>query len=332
MNTDGPGAGDAGMTAENETGPAHGPHPETYREGKLDVRRVALISNPKAGKGRTGDKLAKARNRLAELGVDVVHMQGSSPQASRELAAEAVADDAIDVIACCGGDGLVSLVLQEQAMSGKPIGIIPTGTGNDHAREHGIPLDPERAAETIAVGRFRTTDLGLMKGPGFEDHWFGTIAMAGFDSLVTERTNQISWPTGKSRYVAAIAIEFAKFHSLPARLVIERDLVLDENLTMVAIGNTRTYGGGMKVCPTADPTDGMLNVTVLKRLSRRRAAMKFPKIFTGDFLNEEGVSTFRASHISLRMDGVTAFADGDPVGPADFTVECVPGAGCYIVP
>ena len=49
MNTDAPVAGDAGMTAENETGPAHGPHPETYREGKLDVRRVALISNPKAG-------------------------------------------------------------------------------------------------------------------------------------------------------------------------------------------------------------------------------------------------------------------------------------------
>lgn len=308
------------------------PHPETYREGKLDVRRVAMITNPKAGKGRSGDKLAKARNRLVELGVDVVHMQGASAEASRELAAEAVADDAIDAIACCGGDGLVSLVLQEQAMSGKPLGIIPTGTGNDHAREYGIPLDPERAAETIAVGRHRTTDLGLMRGPGVDGHWFGTIAMAGFDSLVTERTNQISWPTGKMRYVAAIGIEFAKFHSLPTRLVIERDLVLDENLTMVAIGNTRTYGGGMKVCPTADPADGMLNVTVLKRLSRRRAAVKFPKIFTGEFLNEEGVSTFRASHIALRMDGVTAFADGDPVGPADITVECVPGAGSYIIP
>lgn len=178
------------------------PHPETYREGKLDVRRVAMITNPKAGKGRSGDKLAKARNRLVELGVDVVHMQGASAEASRELAAEAVADDAIDAIACCGG-------------------------------------------------------------PGVDGHWFGTIAMAGFDSLVTERTNQISWPTGKMRYVAAIGIEFAKFHSLPTRLVIERDLVLDENLTMVAIGNTRTYGGGMKVCPTADPADGMLNVTVL---------------------------------------------------------------------
>lgn len=249
------------------------PHPETYREGKLDVRRVAMITNPKAGKGRSGDKLAKARNRLVELGVDVVHMQGASAEASRELAAEAVADDAIDAIACCGGDGLVSLVLQEQAMSGKPLGIIPTGTGNDHAREYGIPLDPERAAETIAVGRYRTTDLGLMRGPGVDGHWFGTIAMAGFDSLVTERTNQISWPTGKMRYVA-----------------------------------------------------------VLKRLSRRRAAVKFPKIFTGEFLNEEGVSTFRASHIALRMDGVTAFADGDPVGPADITVECVPGASSYIIP
>lgn len=179
------------------------PHPETYREGKLDVRRVAMITNPKAGKGRSGDKLAKARNRLVELGVDVVHMQGASAEASRELAAEAVADDAIDAIACCGGDGLVSLVLQEQAMSGKPLGIIPTGTGNDHAREYGIPLDPERAAETIAVGRYRTTDLGLMRGPGVDGHWFGTIAMAGFDSLVTERTNRISWPTGKMRYVAA---------------------------------------------------------------------------------------------------------------------------------
>lgn len=60
--------------------------------------------------------------------------------------------------------------------------------------------------------------------------------------------------------------------------------------------------------------------------------MKFPKIFTGEFLNEEGVCTFPASHIALRMDGVTAFADGDPVGPADITVECVPGASSYIIP
>lgn len=303
-----------------------------YREGRIDVRRVAMISNPKAGKGLSGEKLAKARNRLAELGVDVVHMQGASAQASRELAADAVADDSIDAIACCGGDGLVSLVLQEQAQSGKPLGIIPTGTGNDHAREYGIPLSSERAAEVIAAGRFRTTDLGLMTGPGFEDHWYGTIAMAGFDSLVTERSNQISWPTGKSRYVVAAAIEFSQFHSLPAKLVIDHRVVMEENLTMVVIGNTKTYGGGMRVCPTADPADGMLNVTVLKRLGRRHALMKFPKIFSGEFLNEEGVSTFRASHVSLRMDGITAFADGDPVGPADMEISCVPGAGCYLVP
>lgn len=244
-----------------------------YEVGHVDLQRVALLTNPHAGKGRAGLAAEIARGRFADHGIDVLTIQGADPEGARDLARQMVEDPEVDALVVCGGDGLINLALQEQAGSGVPLGIIPAGTGNDHAREYGIPLDPERAAETIAVGRYRTTDLGLMRGPGVDGHWFGTIAMAGFDSLVTERTNQISWPTGKMRYVA-----------------------------------------------------------VLKRLSRRRAAVKFPKIFTGEFLNEEGVSTFRASHIALRMDGVTAFADGDPVGPADITVECVPGAGSYIIP
>ncbi|WP_425278767.1 diacylglycerol kinase family protein [Corynebacterium bovis] len=294
------------------------------------------MTNPAAGKGTAVAAADAARRRFGERGVDVVSIQGASPASSRELAAQAVADDRIDALVVCGGDGLINLALQEQAGTGTPLGIIPAGTGNDHAREYRIPMDPCRAADVVVGGFTTTTDLSLMtrrapgarggvdrapgasggvdRAPGarggadgagvahgvdralgvahgadralgvahgadaadgvVEQAWFGTIACAGFDSLVSDRTNRIAWPTGRARYNLAIVMEFLNFHSIPTRLVLDHERVIEDHMTLVAMGNTRSYGGGMLICPQADHHDGLLDVTVLERMNRFRAAAR----------------------------------------------------------
>ncbi|WP_260433310.1 diacylglycerol kinase family protein [Corynebacterium bovis] len=358
-----------------------------YAVGEVDVRRVALLTNPAAGKGTAVAAADAARRRFGERGVDVVSIQGASPASSRELAAQAVADDRIDALVVCGGDGLINLALQEQAGAGTPLGIIPAGTGNDHAREYRIPMDPRRAADVVVGGFTTTTDLGLMtrrapgarggvdrapgarggadgapgarggadgagvahgvdRAPGVahgagaadgvvEQAWFGTIACAGFDSLVSDRTNRIAWPTGRARYNLAIVMEFLNFHSIPTRLVLDHERVIEDHMTLVAMGNTRSYGGGMLICPQADHHDGLLDVTVLERMNRFRAAAKFGTIFSGEFVNEPGISTYRARHISIEMESappISCYADGDRFAPLPVEVEVVRAAGRYIVP
>ncbi|RRQ14042.1 diacylglycerol kinase [Corynebacterium bovis] len=367
-----------------------------YAVGEVDVRRVALLTNPAAGKGTAVAAADAARRRFGERGVDVVSIQGASPASSRELAAQAVADDRIDALVVCGGDGLINLALHEQAGTGTPLGIIPAGTGNDHAREYRIPMDPRRAADVVVGGFTTTTDLGLMtrrapgarggvdrapgarggvdgagvahgvdRAPGarggadgagvahgadralgvahgagasdgvVEQAWFGTIACAGFDSLVSDRTNRIVWPTGRARYNLAIVMEFLNFHSIPTRLVLDHERVIEDHMTLVAMGNTRSYGGGMLICPQADHHDGLLDVTVLERMNRFRAAAKFGTIFSGEFVNEPGISTYRARHISIEMEStppISCYADGDRFAPLPVEVEVVRAAGRYIVP
>lgn len=335
---------------------------ETFEVGSLEIRRVAMLTNPAAGKGGASDKAVKAAQQLNRRGVDVVSIQGRDAAGARELAREMVEDDTIDALVVAGGDGLISLALQEQANSGKPLGIIPAGTGNDHAREFGISTDPVKAANVIADGFWSTTDLARMhrlqpgadltaaealrldpaeaKDPDEVSKWYGTIACNGFDSLVTDRTNAIAWPKGRMRYNLAILLEFLNFHSIPMRLVLDPGegpkgqpmQVIEENATLVAVGNTRSYGGGMYVCPDADHHDGLLEVTLLGRMSRVRAAWSFGRIFTGDIEDVEGVHQMRAKKVRIDMPDMNTYADGERFARLPMEIEVVPGAGRFLVP
>lgn len=312
--------------------------PETFQVGHAQIGTVALLTNPAAGKGSATDAATVARERLNNRGVDVVSIQGATPEASRKLAADAINDDRVDALVVCGGDGLINLALQEQAQSGKPLGIIPAGTGNDHAREYNIPLHAEKAADVIADGFWTTTDLGIMRAdaPDVDPHWFGTIACAGFDSLVSDRTNKITWPKGRNRYNLAIVLEFLNFHSLPARVVLDpgtdQERELGDRVTLCAIGNTRTYGGGMYICPDANHHDGLFDVTVMGRMNRAEVVWKFGKIFRGSIRGENGIEMYQAKKVRVEMDGINGYADGELYAPLPMEVEVVPGAGKYLVP
>ncbi|MCH6197074.1 diacylglycerol kinase [Corynebacterium mastitidis] len=304
----------------------------TYQLGQRKISRVALLTNPAAGKGKAVAASEVATRAFYRYGVDVVSISGSSPEASRELAREMIQDDSIDALVACGGDGLIGLALQEQAGTDTPLGIIPAGTGNDHAREYKIPLDPRRAAKTIVEGFTTRTDLGIMRTDDGQQRYFGTIACAGFDSLVTDRTNRIPWPSGQPRYVLAILIEFLNFHSLPTRITLDDADPIEGDVTLCAIGNTKTYGGGMQVCPDADHYDGLFDITVATKMSRRKAALNVSKIFSGDFEDLEEAHQYRARKVRVEMPGINAYADGDKYFACPVECEVVPGAGYYIVP
>ncbi|WP_308194004.1 diacylglycerol kinase [Mycolicibacterium neoaurum] len=289
------------------------------------MKRVTVLTNPASGHGSAPHAAERAVAQLHRRGVDVVPVAGRDPAHARQLV-EGALERGMDALVVVGGDGIISLALQVLATTGIPLGIIPAGTGNDHAREFGIPTkDPEAAADIVVDGRAATVDLGRIVGADGTQRWFGTVMAAGFDSLVTDRTNRMRWPHGRMRYNLAMVAEISALRLLPFRLTFD-GVEVQTDLTLAAFGNTRSYGGGMRICPGADPTDGLLDVTMVASASRTRLIRLFPTVFRGTHVDLDEVQTRRARVITVDCPAINAYADGEFVCPLPVEVSAVPGA------
>ncbi|MBH0120667.1 diacylglycerol kinase [Rhodococcus sp. CX] len=291
---------------------------------------VTALTNPAARDRRSAHVRAAALHRLRERGFVVTEIAGDSPAESSELAARAVADGT-DALVVIGGDGLVFLAWQAAAGTGIPLGIVPAGTGNDHARALGIPTDPVAAADVIVGGRTRTIDLGRATPVGLRPLWFGTVLASGFDSLVTDRANRMRWPRGHLRYNAATVAELANLRLLPYRITLDGN-TFDTEATMVSVGNASSYGGGMRIAPNARLDDGLFDVVVVTSASRSRLLRLFPRVYRGTHVDLDEVTVYRARSVRLDCPGITAYADGERVGPLPVDIEAMPDAGCVFVP
>ncbi|MEW2482796.1 diacylglycerol kinase [Mycobacterium sp. NPDC049093] len=296
------------------------------------MNRVTVLTNPLSGHGNAPHAAERAGAQLQRRGIDVCAIVGTDAAHARRLVDEAL-DRGTDALVVVGGDGVISLALQALATGDVPLGIVPAGTGNDHAREYRLPTgDPEAAADVIADGYTETVDLGHIEDAAGAVKWFGTVMAAGFDSLVSDRTNRMRWPHGRMRYNVAMVAEISKLRLLPFRLTFGDDPEIRTDLTLAAFGNTRSYGGGMLICPGADHSDGLLDVTMITSASRTRLIRLFPTVFKGTHVELDEVTTKRAKTIHVECPGINAYADGDYAAPLPVTVSAVPAALRLLVP
>ncbi|MHB1234787.1 MAG: diacylglycerol kinase family protein, partial [Microbacteriaceae bacterium] len=271
---------------------------------------------------------------LRAAGHDVTVLQESSYRQLQERAALAMtaSPDALIVV---GGDGMANLGANLVAGTGVPLGIVPSGTGNDLARGLGIPLgDPEAALgcllAALASGP-RITDAARVSLPGGEVRWFACVLSAGFDAIVNERANRMRWPKGKSRYLLALLRELARLKPIDYRLVLD-GIPSSTRAVLVAVGNNVSLGGGMRVTPDAALDDGLLDVLVVTPLSRRGFLRIFPRVFSGTHVGDPHVSIHRARRITVEADSIVAYADGERFGPLPVEIEVVPGCLRVLAP
>jgi len=108
--------------------------------------------------------------------------------------------------------------------------------------------------------------------------------------------------------------------------------LLETEAVMVAVGNTRTYGGGMLICPDAVLDDGLLDLTVVGPLSRVSMLRLLPALSAGKRQDHPQVKQFRAAAVTLTAPGAPATADGEPAGILPITMRAAPGALNVLVP
>lgn len=283
-------------------------------------REIALLTNPTAGHGRGARYRDAALARLRESGFVVRNLAGRDADEAADLARGCVADG-VEALVLCGGDGLVHLGVQAVAGTGVPLGLIPSGTGNDFARYLDLPrTDPVAAADRVIASRRRTIDLARSG-----DRWFVTVLAAGFDAIVNERANAMTWPRGQMRYNLATLAELRTFRPIPYVLQLDGETVEHEAM-LVAVGNGPSFGGGLRITEGALLDDGLLDVVVITRMSKPKLVRSYPRLFTGRI---DGVAEYvhrRVRSVTVAAPGIVSYADGERFGPLPLTVECVPGA------
>ena len=298
--------------------------------------RVALLVNPAARSGAHTGAATRAAERLRTHGVQTSILSGGSAAESSALLRAAI-QVGVDAVAVAGGDGTVNLAIQEVAGTGIPLGIVPSGTGNDFAATLGLrELDVTAAADTIAAGRTRLIDLARVTRGDGSTQYFGSVLASGFDSKVNDRANAMRWPRGGSRYNIAILVEFLTLAGIPYEVELELADGTRESqsgdLVMATVGNGRTYGGGIPICPDADPSDGLLDLVLVRPAGRLRLLRLLPRVYRGTHGGVPEVSIRRVRSVRLSSPGVTAYADGDPIGALPLTVDVVPGALTIFTP
>ncbi|MDM3973316.1 diacylglycerol kinase [Mycobacterium marseillense] len=293
---------------------------------RREIGKVIALTNPVSGHGAAVRAAQLAIARLHKRGVEVVEIIGDDAEDARHLVGAAL-DKGADAVMVTGGDGVFSNALQVLAGTDIPAGIVPAGTGNDHARAFGIPThDPEAAADIIVGGWTEPIDLGRITDSDGVGKWFGTVAATGFDSLVTDRANRMRWPHGRLRYYVAMLAELSQLRLLPFRMVLDGTTEIDADITLAAFGNTRSYGGGMRICPAADYTDGLLDITMVHSASRTRLVRLFPTVMKGTHVDLDEVSTTRARSVHVECPGINVYADGDFACALPAEISAVPRA------
>ncbi|MCY4421935.1 MAG: diacylglycerol kinase family lipid kinase [Acidimicrobiaceae bacterium] len=283
------------------------------------MAEVHLLVSPRGGRGRAAAAAPIVRRVIEQAGHTPVDISGGSAQESADAARAAVEAGAERLIAV-GGDGAVHLAVQGVAGTDAALGIVPAGTGNDFARALGLfGLSVEEAAAR-ALGPSRPVDaIGTDR-----QSWVTFNVTGGFSVDVNVRADRLRFPRGPSRYTVATLLTMPGLRH--RHLVVTVDGQRTEyRSAMFAVASTPTFGGGMVVCPDADPTDGLLDVAVLGPASRTTMLRLLPRAYKGNHVGHRQVHMLRGRSVTIEGEPMDLVGDGETIGSTPITLEAAPG-------
>lgn len=281
---------------------------------------IALVVKPKLLGSKRFEKVVEELSHLKP-----VILSGNDAASLRaEIAELRNLDSGLTVVAC-GGDGTFHLALNSIPDLTVPLAVIPLGTGNDFARYLGIKK-PAHASSTLNNHAPVSMDMGTIELIDGSIIRFAGIASCGFDAQVNERANTYRGPAGTLKYLVALAVELVKLNS--------REFMVSTNggehqagrFTLIAVGNTSSYGGGLRMCPTADAFDQHFEVTYVDKVTRRLLVRVLPKVFWGGHTKHRQVTQSVAQKIEIGGDEFPVYADGEKIGHGPVVITLHPGA------
>ncbi|HTV02316.1 MAG TPA: diacylglycerol kinase family protein [Luteitalea sp.] len=292
--------------------------------------RFALIANPAAGTAEEGSRAEDVAQALVGQGhaADVHLTEG--PRHAETLARDA-ADQGVDVVVAAGGDGTLNEVLNGVAASARrdetALAILPVGTGNDFARMLGIE-SPDAALAALLDGHVRTLDVVDLGG-----RLFLNASAGGFTAETSAKvSSDLKQVVGKLAYLIGGAQAFLEYEPVRTHVETSRG-AFDLDLQLFAVCNGAYIGGGHQLAPTAVPDDGEMEVCLVRAGSTLDFLTLLPRLSSGEHLDEDDVTYFRAREISLTFErSIKINTDGEVLDASACHYVMRPGGVRFVAP
>jgi diacylglycerol kinase (ATP) len=211
------------------------------------------------------------------------------------------------------------------------LAVIPRGTGWDFARTYAIPRKLEAAAEVALRGRTREIDLGLARYRAWDgterESLFANIASAGMSGAIAKRANETSKALGgKTSYLWATLAVFSRWRNDEVRVRVDGEEHAGP-MHDVVVANGRYFGGGMMICPEAQPDDALFDVLLIGDLTKRDLLFTLPKTYRGNHLPHPKATLLRGAAVAVEApEPLPIELDGEQPGTTPVNFEVVPRA------
>lgn len=309
--------------------------------GNVDVgaytRKPLIILNASANSGRAAAVRSAVKEILGTLNSDAEVVETRTLEEADRAIKDAAQQRRGPIIAC-GGDGTVRSAASSLLNAGAPVpfGIVPAGTANDYAfNTLHLPSDLRAALEVALHGQPRRVDVARMN-----DGWLINAFGAGLDGNVAWDVKEMvetnkPWARGSARYTVSILRQIVLYyHRLPfLDMTIDGKHLGQRQMLLFAVMIGPTTGGGFKVAPDADPTDGKMDVLLMRRMPAPKALVVMPIAKAGKHTRMREVRMLRSREVKIRgARTIQAHADGDPVRAPGFDISVVPGGLTVMCP
>ena len=278
----------------------------------------AFIVNPAAGTGYSLTTMQILGEMLSERCIEYRVYQTERPGHATQIAAKLAADPEIGAVVSVGGDGTAGEVAAGLTNTGKPMGIIPAGTGNDFIKSAGIPNDPGKALDLLLKGKPVPIDTGTVN-----ERFFLNVCGTGFDVTVLDYAeSEKEKHRGLTPYF--LGLIKAIFHYQSVHLTVTADGEKEEGQYLIcSIANGRFIGGGIPICPAAEIQDGLLDLVLIRGVSRWQIPLHLPGLMMSRALKFRITRHRKVREVRIEGNNLRINIDGDIVSlsSADFRIK-----------
>ena len=291
-------------------------------------RKIKIIVNPGAGGGKGRKMFPLLRQKLLERKISF-HLQFSENADHLTHLTRQAQGEGYNVIMVCGGDGTAHYALQALVGGQGVMGIIPLGTGNDFAGNLGIAEDLDFACDLLTKGKVRKIDVIQVNS----ERYMVGVGGVGFDSEVNSLANRLSrFISKKATYVLPVLYKTLVYRPKIISLQLDNE-TLRGPVLMVAFGNIKSYGKGMKITPLAEPDDGLFDICWIDPVKKFSLFRFFPTVFRGEHIEMPEVYYYRST--SARVESslpLDLYGDGEFICQTPFTLRLLHQALRVLVP
>ena len=306
-----------------------------------------VVVNPKASIGKAEKDWPEIKQIFINEGIAFDFVVTEYQRHAIELVRDNITEKGYTKIISIGGDGtnneVINGIFTQKRFPTEQItmGIIPMGTGNDWRRTFGFNIDYQENVNVIKAGNLFRHDVGKVTYYNHGDpqvRYFLNAAGTGLDEFVCKTTNTMKsqGKGGAPRYMLNVAKCLFQYDCVHVQLYVDEQLVLDEEILSLSVGNCRYNGGGMMMMPKAIPNDGLFDITAVRKVSIPKFAANLTRIYDGTFINKlKEVSTFRGKKIrivSIPAHSLTLETEGENLTNSPFDFEMIPQSINMVVP